>query len=90
MKSAIEDLFFGEIQSSMSNHDENPRIKKAERILCENEDVLLKLLGGKEKKLFVELVNAQGEVDGNRVVEHFICGFKLGARIIIESIVMGS
>jgi len=86
MKSAIEELFFGEIQPNVSDYGENPRVKKAERILCENEDVLLKLLNGKEKKLFVELVNAQGEVDGNRVMEHFVCGFKLGARIIIESI----
>lgn len=56
-------------------------------IIDENEEILLKLLEGKERKLFLDLVNAQSEVDGNSAVENFMNGFKLGARIIVESIV---
>lgn len=87
MKKVLEDLFFGEIQPNISNYDENPSVKKGIHIIDENEEILLKLLEGKERKLFLDLVNAQGEVDGNSAVENFMNGFKLGARIIVESIV---
>lgn len=85
MKRVLEDLYFGEIQPNISN--ENPRWQKVEQVVDENEEVLLKLLEGKERKLFLDLVNAQSEVDGNTAVENFISGFKLGARIILESVV---
>ena len=85
MKRVLEDLYFGEIQPNMNN--ENPRWQKVEQVVDENEEVLLKILEGKERKLFLDLVNAQSEVDGNTAVENFINGFKLGARIILESVV---
>ena len=87
MKKVLEDLYFGEIQPNISDYDENPRLKKSAQVVDENEEILLKILDGKERKLFLDLVNAQGEVDGNSAVENFINGFKLGARIIVESIV---
>ena len=85
MKSILEDLFFGEVQPQINGYGENPRLKKVTQTLAETEEVLLKLLDGKEKRLFIEMINAQGEVDGNRTMGSFICGFKLGARIIGES-----
>ena len=81
MKSVLEDLFFGEAQPNTWKCD-----KKTMRTLDENEEILTKLLEGKEKKLFLDLVNAQGEANGNCAVENFISGFKLGARIIAESL----
>ncbi|MCL2343918.1 MAG: hypothetical protein FWC62_08500 [Firmicutes bacterium] len=83
MQSVLEDLFFGEIQPSICK---NARAKKAGRIMDENEEILMKLLEGKEKKLFLELVNAQGEVNGSSAVENFICGFKLGVRMLMEGL----
>ena len=53
----------------------------------EKEETLLKLLEGKERKLFLDLINAQSELDGNCAVEQFINGFKLGARMIAEAII---
>lgn len=87
MKKVLEDLYFGEIQPNISDYDENPRLQKVEQVVDENEEVLLKLLEGKERKIFLDLVNAQGEVDGNTAYENFAYGFKLGARIILESVV---
>lgn len=86
MKKVLEDLYFGEIQPNISNHDENSRLKKAEQIVDENEEILLKLLEGKEKRFLLNLVDAQSEVDGNLAYENFAYGFKLGARIILESV----
>ena len=42
MKKVLEDLYFGEIQPNISNPDENSRLKKAEQIVDENEEILLK------------------------------------------------
>jgi len=53
-------------------------------VLSGNEEKLIGLLEGQEKKLFLELANAQSEVNGITEVESFINGFRLGARIAIE------
>ena len=87
MRNVLEDLYFGEAQPNTDNYDTNPRLKKAAQTLAENEEILLKLLDGKEKSLFLDYINAQGEVTGNSTVENFIHGFRLGAKIIIEAIV---
>ena len=58
MKKVLEDLYFGEIQPNVSNFDENPRLKKSAQIVTENEEILMKILDGKKKKLFLDLVNA--------------------------------
>ena len=87
MKKVLEDLYFGEIQPNISNYDQNEDWKKSAQIVDGNEELLLRLLEGKEKKLFLDLVNAQSEVDGNIAYENFACGVKLGAKIILESIV---
>ena len=70
----MEDLYFGEIQPNISNYDKNPRIKKSVQAVDENEEILLKILDGKERKLFLDLVNAQSEVDGGSAVDKFIVG----------------
>ncbi|MCL2343985.1 MAG: hypothetical protein FWC62_08855 [Firmicutes bacterium] len=84
MQSVLEDLFFGEIRSNIYDPNKNPRLKKAGQTLDENEEILSKLLEGKEKKLFLDFLNAQSDISGNSAVEHFTTGFKLGARIIGE------
>ena len=88
MQNVLEDLFFGEIQPSIWDPGKNPRLKKAGHTVDESEEILTKLLEGKEKKLFLDFVNAQSELDGSHAVENFISGFKLGARIIVEAVIM--
>ncbi len=87
MKKILEDLFFGELQPNVMNHSDNPSIQKCIQIMDEKEETLLKLLEGKERKLFLDLINAQSELGGNCAVEQFINGFKLGARMIAEAII---
>ena len=87
MKKVLEDLYFGEIQPNMNNCDESEDRKKSEQIVDGNEEILLRLLEGKEKKLFLDLMNAQSEMDGNIAYENFAYGFKLGVRIVLESVV---
>lgn len=87
MKKVLEDLFFGEIQPNVSKCEDNQEIERCSQIITEHEKTLLKLLKGKERNLFLDLINAQREFDGTVAAETFISGFKLGARIIVESIV---
>ena len=86
MKKVLEDLYFGEIQPNVSGDDKNPLFQRNMQIVSENEEILMKLLDGKERKLFLEFINAQGIVDGSSAVHNFISGFKLGARAIAESL----
>lgn len=86
MKKVLEDLYFGEIQPNVSNYDGNSQLKTSAQVVNENEEILLKILGGEERKLFLDLVNAQSEIDGSSAVDNFINGFKLGARIVAESL----
>ena len=83
MKKILEDLYFGEIQPGIADYD-NPQLKKATQIMGENEEILIKILDGEEKRLFQDLMNAQSEMTANYAVENFIYGFKLGARIMME------
>lgn len=87
MKKVLEDLYFGEIHPNIRSYDENPRLQKAEQVIDENQEILLKLLEGKERKLFLDLVNAQDEAGETAAYENFVYGFQLGARIILESVV---
>ncbi|MGI5985704.1 MAG: DUF6809 family protein [Oscillospiraceae bacterium] len=62
----------------------NSAYSLAAQTLSENESKLIELLEGKEKKLLLDLVNAQSIVDGITAVDIFIKGFRLGDRIAIE------
>lgn len=87
MKKVLEDLYFGEIQPNISGCEKNDDLQEYMRIIDENTQILLKLLKGKERQLFIELIDAQSQFDGTNEVEVFIKGFKLGARMIAESII---
>ena len=87
MKKVLDDLYFGEIQPNIRTYDKNSMLKRALQTVDENQGMLLKLLNGEEKRIFLDLVNAQSEVDGNSAYENFVFGFKLGARIMVETLV---
>lgn len=84
MRKMLEELFYGNINPNEKQFIRNTAFDKAMQTLCDNEDKLTDLLDGKEKKLFMDLVNAQGIINGTTSVESFINGFRLGARIALE------
>jgi len=84
MRRMLEELYYGNINPNEKQFIRNTQFDKAMHILSENEEKLTLLLDGKEKKLFLDLVNAQSEINGITGVEGFINGFRLGARIAIE------
>lgn len=84
MHKMLEELFYGNINLNDQTFIRNTDFDKAMRTLSGNEDKLTELLDSKEKKLFLDLVNAQSVVNGTTAVENFINGFRLGARIALE------
>lgn len=84
MRKMLEELFYGNINPNERQFIRNTDFDRAMRTLSENEDKLTELLDGKEKKLFLDLVNAQSSVNGITAVEGFINGFRLGARMALE------
>ncbi len=83
MKRVLEDLYFGEIQPNIHGINDS-KISESMQVIDENENILMKFLNGKERKLFVDIINAFDQATGEIAVENFICGFKFGARIIAE------
>jgi len=84
MRRMLEELYYGNIRPNDKQFIRDTQFDKAMHVLSENEEKLTSLLEGQEKKLFLDLVNAQSEVNGVTAVESFINGFRLGARIVIE------
>lgn len=84
MRRMLEELYYGNINPNSKRFIRNPQFAKAMNVLSGNEEKLTGLMEGQEKKLFLELVNAQSEVNGVTAVESFINGFRLGARIALE------
>ena len=72
MDNVLKDLYFGEVQPNMRNYAENSILRKAEQIVDEKKEVLSELLEGKDKKLFLDLVNAQSEVDTGRPIRKIL------------------
>lgn len=84
MRKMLEELYYGNINPNERQFIRNTDFDRAMRTLSENEDKLTELLDGKEKTLFLDLVNAQSSVNGITAVEGFINGFRLGARMALE------
>lgn len=80
----IHELFYGNINPNGKLLRENESYQKAMSEVDLNEELLSKLLEGKEKKLLNEILNAYSVILGESTVAHFEIGFKLGARFAIE------
>lgn len=77
----IEELFYGNIDPNGKCYKGNVNYDKAVKIVIENENLLLDRLGAEDKKLFTELINAHGTMNGEMILANFKMGFQIGARI---------
>lgn len=84
MARVLEELYYGNINPNTKSFKSGSGFQKAMRTVSENEEKLLLLLTGKEKELFLDLMNAQSEILGMTSLETFIEGFRLGAKFGIE------
>ena len=82
--SLIEELYYGNICPNGKLMKHNETCQQALQTIAQNEEILSKLLTGKELQLFNEVLTDYSIVDGESNVYNFQMGFKLGARFAME------
>ncbi|MFI3228125.1 MAG: hypothetical protein R3Y09_12085 [Clostridia bacterium] len=79
----IEALFFGNIDPNSMPTDNKNYAQALEKV-CENEELLSKILSTNEKRLLNEMINAYDTLTGETAVSNFTSGFKIGARFMLD------
>ena len=87
MKNFIKELYYGNIDPQARGFKNGSYLKKQMTILSESEALLTNRLTGDEKKLFLTFVNASDIILGESELDSFIVGFKLGAKLIFDTLV---
>lgn len=85
MKNFIKGLYYGNIDPQAQGFKNGSYLKKQMSILSESEALLTDRLTGDEKKWFLTFVNASNHILGQSELDSFIVGFRLGARLILDT-----
>lgn len=85
MKNFIKELYYGNIDPQARGFKNGSYLKKQMTILSESEALLTDRLTGDEKKQFLTFVNASNNILGQTELDSFIVGFRLGARLILDT-----
>lgn len=75
----IEELFYGNISPNERSSPRDSQYGKAMPVISRNKAILTEELEGKLKNYFLDLVNAQSEINGITAYESFLDGVILGA-----------
>ena len=85
MRRILEELFYGNINPQDKQFNRGTKFDEAVRLLSKNEQKLIAMLDEKEKDLFDKFKDCQDEIDKYNSEDAFVAGFRLGARLVIES-----
>lgn len=88
MESIIRELYHGNLNPNARCFDKNSSCKEEMDTIAKNEEILLEEFDGKLKKMFLDYANAWSEVNTTEVCEMFTTGFRMGARFMVDSILM--
>lgn len=83
MKSILDELYYGNINPNEEGFRRGTPYARALQIIADNEEKLNALLTEDEKKLLLEMNNAQLEANHLAMVEKFKQGFRLGAKMVM-------
>ena len=83
----IKELYYGNIDPQARGFKNGSYLKKQMTILSESESLLTDRLTGDEKKMFLTFVNTSDFILGESELDSFIVGFRLGARLILDTFV---
>ena len=84
MYDTLKEFYYGDIRPNEKEFDHNSQLQESMLTIARNEELLTKLLSGKEKRCFLEFVNAYSEMDGALSCEYFLYGFRMAARFLME------
>ena len=85
MANILEELYYGNISPYEAGFSKNSRYAKKLNELVNCQKKLNDVLDENEKKYFSEFCDAQSELSGITAARNFIYGFRLGAKMIIET-----
>ena len=85
MRNTLEDLYYGNITPGAQQIVPNSELKRATDRVTRFESQLTERLDEDGQTILAKLIESQHEIDSITALENFILGFRLGARLIAES-----
>ena len=85
MRKILQDLWHGNLIPQEKFFKRGTSYDKALGALCKSEEILNRTLDGKGKEAYEKFCDYRNEIASYAEEESFINGFRLGARIIMES-----
>lgn len=80
----LEELWYGNVAPGERSVDKGDRLWNLGGLILQNEEELAPLLSEKAKEVLKKLWDNQSELNDLNECEVFVCGFRLGARIMLE------
>ena len=85
MRNTLEDLYYGNITPGTQQMVPNSELKRATDRVTRFEGQLTERLDKDGQEILAKLIESQHEIDSITALENFILGFRLGVRIMAES-----
>ena len=85
MRNTLEDLYYGNITPGAQQIMPNSELKRATDRVARFESQLTERLDEDGQTILAKLIESQHEINSITALENFILGFRLGARLIAES-----
>ena len=85
MRNTLEDLYYGNITPGTQQIAPNSELKRATDRVARFEDQLTERLDEDGKTILAKLIESKDEAESITALENFILGFRLGVRLMAES-----
>ena len=85
MRNTLEYLYYGNITPGTQQMAPNSELKRATDRVTRFEGQLTERLDKDGQEILAKLIESQHEIDNITALENFILGFRLGARLMAES-----
>ena len=85
MRNTLEDLYYGNITPGAQQITPNSELKRATDRVTRFESQLTERLDEDGQTILEKLVESQHEINSITALENFILGFRLGTRLMAES-----
>ena len=86
MRKTLEDLYYGNITPCEQQMIPGSELKRAVDRVAKCEEQLMGLLDEDGQHVLTRLVRSQHEINSITATENFILGFRLGVRLMAESL----
>ena len=85
MRNTLEDLYYGNITPGKQQIVPNSELKRATDRVARFESQLTERLDEDGQTILAKLIESKDEVESITALENFILGFRLGVRLLAES-----